>query len=200
MSEPSTSPMEQGELEQSPDMMSHLSPDIELVMPEDVISPAPTPTKESGGDAQQALVINDSEDEAFSDEKEDEKEAKPTSSGRGKHHRWEKPLMQRSKNNTSLVTFKICEYYILCYMFQDSAAFLCGVTEMFVQMHFVSITTVAFQPIFSNFDQDELAQCLRQRLHPTDASLTHAQLNATCKDTSMLNITFVSICFSYCSS
>ena len=90
--------MEQGELEQSPDMMSHLSPDIELVIPDDIITPTPTPTKGSGGDAQQALVINDSDDEAFSDEKEDEKEAKPT--GRAKHHRWEKQLMQQSKHNT----------------------------------------------------------------------------------------------------
>lgn len=103
MSEPITSPMEQGELEQSPDVI-HLSPDIELVMPDDEVESAPATTQSSGdvrhvdedahhvggdahhvgGDARHVLVVNDSDDEAFSDEKEEEKEVKPT---KGKHHR-----------------------------------------------------------------------------------------------------------------
>ena len=83
MSELTTSPMEQGELEQSPDVI-HLSPDIELVMPDEEVEPAPAPPQGPSEDARQVLVVNESEEEAFSDEKEEEKEMKPS---KGKHHR-----------------------------------------------------------------------------------------------------------------
>ncbi|KAK2172916.1 hypothetical protein NP493_918g00000 [Ridgeia piscesae] len=82
MSEPTTSPMEQGELEQSPDII-HLSPDIELVMPEEDVEPTSAPPQGPSEDARQVVVVNESEEEAFSDEKEEEKEVKAT---KGKHH------------------------------------------------------------------------------------------------------------------